>query len=79
MTQFAMSLRLIVLLTAFISIVPPIVLHAGNKEMPTGNVIFIHPDGSGGSMWAALRMHRYGPDSSSNWVTISAIASRANG
>ncbi|MBD3178838.1 MAG: alkaline phosphatase [Candidatus Latescibacteria bacterium] len=39
----------------------------GPPDIRTGNVIFIHPDGSGPSMWAALRIYRYGPDSLSNW------------
>jgi len=36
-------------------------------DIKTGNVIFIHPDGSGPSMWAALRIYQYGPDSLSGW------------
>ncbi len=38
-----------------------------NNTIKTGNVIFIHPDGSGPSMWAGLRIYKYGPDSMSNW------------
>ncbi|MBD3169446.1 MAG: alkaline phosphatase [candidate division Zixibacteria bacterium] len=37
------------------------------ETIKTGNVIFIHPDGSGASMWGALRMLKYGPDGMSNW------------
>jgi alkaline phosphatase len=33
----------------------------------TGSVIFIHPDGSGASSWAALRLLDVGPDGSLNW------------
>jgi alkaline phosphatase len=41
---------------------------AGHDDtIQTGNVIFIHPDGSGAAMWAGLRVFKYGPDSSSNW------------
>lgn len=38
-----------------------------DKEIPTGNVIFIHPDGTSASMWNALRLSVYGPDSLTNW------------
>ncbi len=38
-----------------------------DSTQPTGNVIFIHPDGSSASMWTALRCYQYGPDSTSNW------------
>jgi len=33
----------------------------------TGSVIFIHPDGSGLSMWSALRLIKVGPDGNLNW------------
>lgn len=33
----------------------------------TGNVIFIHPDGSGAAMWMALRMIDQGPDGATEW------------
>jgi alkaline phosphatase len=33
----------------------------------TGNVIFIHPDGSGPNHWAAARTYWYGPDAVSPW------------
>lgn len=33
----------------------------------TGSVIFIHPDGSGLSMWSALRLIKVGPDAKLNW------------
>jgi alkaline phosphatase len=39
----------------------------GNMEIPTGNVIFIHPDGSAASAWTALRMVEVGPDGLLNW------------
>ena len=34
---------------------------------PTGSVIFIHPDGSGASMWGAMRLLKTGPDGYTNW------------
>lgn len=33
----------------------------------TGNVIFLHPDGSGLTTWHANRILNYGPDGESNW------------
>lgn len=36
-------------------------------ELKTGSVIFIHPDGSGASMWGALRLLEKGPDGKTNW------------
>lgn len=39
----------------------------------TGNVIFIHPDGTGLADWNALRMIKVGPDSSLNWDKLSGI------
>ena len=33
----------------------------------TGNVIFIHPDGTGYNTWAAYRILRQGPDGMTNW------------
>ncbi|MBN2366354.1 MAG: alkaline phosphatase [Calditrichaeota bacterium] len=36
-------------------------------NLPTGSVIFIHPDGSGAAMWAGLRMLDIGPDGMLNW------------
>jgi alkaline phosphatase len=39
----------------------------GGPKIPTGNVIFIHPDGSAASMWAALRLLEVGPDGLLNW------------
>ncbi len=36
-------------------------------KLKTGNVIFIHPDGSGASMWGAMRLLEKGPDGNTNW------------
>ncbi|MCP4580404.1 MAG: alkaline phosphatase [candidate division Zixibacteria bacterium] len=40
---------------------------ANADDIKTGNVIFIHPDGSGPSLWAAMRIYNYGPDNLTNW------------
>lgn len=37
------------------------------QQYQTGNVIFIHPDGSGASMWGAMRLLKVGPDGETNW------------
>ena len=38
-----------------------------SSETLTGSVIFIHPDGSGASMWGALRLLTVSPDGMTNW------------
>jgi alkaline phosphatase len=40
-------------------------------QTKTGNVIFIHPDGTGLSDWNALRMLTVGPDGDLNWDKLS--------
>jgi alkaline phosphatase len=42
-------------------------------EIQKGNVIFIHPDGTGLADWNALRMIKVGPDSEINWDKLSGI------
>ncbi len=39
----------------------------GDKPIRTGNVIFIHPDGTAYNTWAALRILREGPDGMLHW------------
>lgn len=39
-------------------------------RLPTGNVIFIHPDGTGLSTWNATRILYEGPDGMLNWDKI---------
>ena len=43
------------------------------ENSKTGNVIFIHPDGTGLADWNALRMIKAGPDSEINWDKLSGI------
>ena len=38
----------------------------------TGNMIFIHPDGSDVALWELARIYWYGPDSVSNWDRLDA-------
>ena len=40
---------------------------ADSGEIATGNVIFLHPDGTGLNHWNAGRMYWYGPDGILNW------------
>lgn len=40
----------------------------------TGNVVFIHPDGTGLSDWNIARILHYGPDSELNWDKMSNMA-----
>lgn len=43
------------------------------SQSKTGNVIFIHPDGTGLADWNALRMLTAGPDNDINWDKLSNI------
>jgi alkaline phosphatase len=43
-------------------------------EPDTGSVIFIHPDGSGASAWAAARLLAVGPDGFLNWDRMDRMA-----
>lgn len=47
---------------------------SAQDDMPTGNVIFYHPDGSGLNHWNAGRMYWYGPDGLLNWDQLPEIA-----
>jgi alkaline phosphatase len=42
-------------------------------NLKTGNVIFIHPDGTGLADWNALRMIKAGPDNEINWDKLTGI------
>jgi alkaline phosphatase len=43
------------------------------ENLPTGNVIFIHPDGTGLSTWNATRILYEGPDGELNWDRLTHI------
>lgn len=47
---------------------------AAAQEMPTGNVIFFHPDGTGLNHWNAARMYWYGADGLLNWDQLPEMA-----
>lgn len=44
------------------------------SQSATGNVIFLHPDGTGLSTWNILRILKVGPDSNINWDKLPNIA-----
>ncbi|MGD8781757.1 MAG: alkaline phosphatase [Ignavibacteria bacterium] len=44
------------------------------KMNQTGNVIFLHPDGTGATSWHAARILNYGPDGYLNWDRLSNMA-----
>jgi alkaline phosphatase len=44
-----------------------------NQNLKTGNVIFIHPDGTALAGWNAIRVLYYGPDGELNWDKLSHI------
>lgn len=46
---------------------------ASGLAAPTGNVIFIHPDGTGYNAWAAARLLGVGPDGLLHWDRMSAM------
>jgi alkaline phosphatase len=46
----------------------------GAQESNIGNVIFIHPDGTGANHWAAGRAYWEGPDGDSQWDLLPEIA-----
>jgi alkaline phosphatase len=43
-------------------------------DVRTGNVVFLHPDGSGPNHWAAARAYWYGPDAVSPWDELPYMA-----
>jgi len=46
---------------------------SNTAELKTGSVIFIHPDGSSMSAWAALRLVDKGPDGNLNWDNLERV------
>jgi len=44
------------------------------QDIQRGNVVFIHPDGTGLTSWNAARILYYGPDSQLNWDKLSNMA-----
>jgi len=51
----------------FIIILLLITMSCSQEKISTGNVIFIHPDGTGLATWNATRIYFEGPDGMLNW------------
>ncbi len=47
---------------------------AQHGKLKTGNVIFVHPDGTALADWNALRILTVGPDSEINWDKLNSLA-----
>lgn len=54
--------------------VTPLGAQVPDMEPDTGSVIFIHPDGSGASAWAAARLLAVGPDGFLHWDRMERMA-----
>ncbi len=57
----------------FIMIVIFISLNFSQSVSEKGNVIFIHPDGTGLADWNALRILKVGPDNNLNWDKMNSV------
>lgn len=57
----------------FIMIVIFISLNFSQSVYEKGNVIFIHPDGTGLADWNALRILKVGPDNDLNWDKMNSV------
>lgn len=64
---------LIYFLAAFSILLTITFSNQSRNELETGNVIFIHTDGTGLANWNALRILFYGPDNETNWDKLSHI------
>jgi alkaline phosphatase len=54
-------------LICFLYITMILCARVNGQQISTGNVVFIHPDGTAYNTWAALRMLKVGPDGMLNW------------
>jgi alkaline phosphatase len=71
----AASAALALSLTAALPAIPAAAQDAPAADaLPTGNVIFFHPDGTGLNHWNAARMYWYGPDGALHWDQLPEIA-----
>jgi alkaline phosphatase len=67
-------MKVSVLTIAALSILITLALSKGSdQKVKNGNVIFIHPDGTGLANWNAIRALYYGPDGELNWDRLSNI------
>lgn len=67
-----------ILLVVYVAAVVAAVGATGSAEMQpergVGNVVFVHPDGTGLNHWNAGRMYWYGPDGLLNWDRLPEMA-----
>ena len=67
-------IKLLIFTLAALSILLTITFSSQSQSnIETGNVIFIHPDGTGLANWNAMRVLFYGPDGETNWDKLSHI------
>ena len=51
-----------------------VMIETKENRIETGNVIFIHPDGTSLANWIGMRMLYYGPDAETNWDKLPNMA-----
>lgn len=61
------------MLIVFLLISHTLLFAQQQSDVKTGNVIFVHPDGTALSGWNAIRILYYGPDGELNWDRLSNI------
>ncbi len=66
--------RIAVLLSITLLVFTVLPALAQDSDIPTGNVIFYHPDGTGLNHWNAGRMYWEGPDGNLNWDQLPEMA-----
>jgi alkaline phosphatase len=71
--KFVVDLAILTL-TAMVGCTSLPTTSSDSRQGNTGNVIFIHPDGTSASHWGAARMLHYGPDGRLNWDKMSNLA-----
>ena len=69
----SLTVALIVLVLIFITAGMLRYSTTSAQDIPTGNVIFIHPDGTSLATWNATRLLCYGTDGTLNWDRLSHI------
>ncbi len=70
-----MSMRLLSVALAASSLMLSPIAHArGEPRGPSGNVVFLHPDGASASHWSTARAYWKGPDADLNWDRLPQMA-----
>lgn len=73
MARMRMEARLVLMTLAWLGAAALAFATEGTPRERTGSAIFIHPDGSGLSSWAALRLLDQGPDGQLNWDRLDRV------